>query len=228
MQTLKILLITFFLIINCFAQHKDTLSEPNPLKSHRWSVQFEVGNDFRLSSFDGVIVSLKYHFSPRFAIRFGAGLNISNSDQTLKFRDYYSGLTGRESYNDNSKDILITANVLFYPNPDGVLKIFFGAGPRATYRYVNDERIYLDGYKGHINIKDWSAGISGVMGCEWFPMNFISLFGEYSVYATFGKTESNEYVTENSTGYAVEYFFRNSENFIFRGNIARLGASFYF
>ncbi|HEY3249837.1 MAG TPA: hypothetical protein VGK25_01835 [Ignavibacteria bacterium] len=228
MKTIAALFLIALLTMNCFSQAKDTLNSRNSLEKGKWAVQFEVGNDFKLSSFDGVIISLKYSLSSKFAVRFGAGVNASNSDQTLDFKDYYYGYTGSESFNDNSKEVTFISNILFYPNPRSLLNIFFGIGPRASYLDRNDERIYIDGYKGYRKINSWALGLNGVFGCEWFPLKFLSLFGEYSVYGTYGKTTDEDYVREISTGEIVEYYYLYSDNFQFRGNIARLGLSLYF
>lgn len=228
MKTLIAIFLGGLLTINCFSQDKDTLRTKNSLEKGKWAVQFEVGNDFKLSSFDGVIVSLKYNLSSKFAFRFGAGVNLSNSDQTLDFSDYYSGYSGRERFNDNSQDIIFISNILFYPNPRSLLNIFFGVGPRVSYQNVNDERIYIDGYKGYQKTNSWAVGLNGVFGCEWFPMKYLSLFGEYSVYGTYGESTYKNYVRQISTGEIVEYYYLYSDNFQFRGNIARLGLSLYF
>jgi hypothetical protein len=191
-------------------------------------LQFEVSNDFKLTSFDGVIVSLKYHFSPKFAVRFGAGVNASSNDLNVEFKDYYSGYTGFEPVNDWSHEFIFNSNFLFYPKPNKLFKIFFGIGPRASYMNSNDERIYVDGYKGYRESEMWTIGLNGVIGAEWFPLKFLSLFGEYSVYGTYGKSTLKNYVRNNLTGEIVEYYNQYSDNFQFRGNIARLGISVYF
>ena len=229
MYTLKILLLSFILAISCFAQQKDSLGKKDPLSSYRWAVQFEVGNDFTLRSFDGLIVSLKYHFSPKVALRFGVGANVFSADENWEHKEYYSGFTVDEPIDYDYRNYLLIANVLFYPNPGSVLKVYFGGGPRATHSYSFDEYLYDDfRYRRQYERSSWSVGLNGVFGCEWFPIEFLSLFGEYSVYGTYGESTSEEYSLYFQSGQPFEYNEYTSQEFIFRGNIARLGASFYF
>lgn len=215
-------------IFNINSQQKDSVKNIQTLQKAKWSIQFEIGNDFKLTSFDGVIVSMKYHFSPSVAFRFGAGVNLNQKNSDIEYLEYYSGYSGREPVSDHSYDILFTSNILFYPKPNSLIKVFFGAGPRASYLNSTDERIYVDGYKGYRETETWSAGINCVAGAEWFALSYLSIFGEYSVYGTYGHSTLKDYVKENLSGQVVEYYNEYADNFQFKGNIVRLGLSVYF
>jgi hypothetical protein len=228
MNTLKILSMLFILIINIFPQQKDTINNTDAINNTKWSVQFQVGNDFTLQSFDGLIISLKYHFTPKFAVRLGTGANFRTSDNELDYRGYYYNEYVKATYEQNSTDFALISNFLYYPRPAAFLKVFFGAGPRAGYTCSSGERLYLDGYKAEYDNWSWSAGVNAVFGCEWFPMKSLGLFGEYSVYALYSEAKVKEYIYEIKTRNPAEYYYRTSKEIQFRGNIARLGASFYF
>jgi hypothetical protein len=70
--------------------------------------------------------------------------------------------------------------------------------------------------------------LNGVFGCEWFPVNYLSLFGEYSAYAVIGKSKVDDYTTVISTGELREKRNATSDDFELRANTVRLGLSLYF
>jgi len=225
----RILILAFlFISINTFSQTADSVKQINSLQKGSWAVQFEIGSDFKLSSFEGVMVSLKYHLSPKFALRFGAGFNGRNNQQIYEYREHYYGYTGSEPVSNFYDNVFFNINCLYYIKHDSKINVFFGLGPRAGYITDYSEHFYLDGYKEILDIESWAVGLNGLFGCEWFPVSYLSLFGEYSAYGTFGKTIRKDWVYENSTGYRVEYYNRYSDDYEFRGNIAKLGISIYF
>ncbi len=226
MKILKSLILAALLISTCFSQSSDTVGYS--LEKGSWSLQFQVGNDFQLTSFDGVIVSLKYHFTPKFAFRFGAGMNLSSNDIQITDFEYSTGEFFDEPVSKSVRDFLLTTYFLLYPKPNALFKIFFGIGPRGTYAFSHDEGFNTNIIKIIREDEIWSAGLNGIFGVEWFPTGYLSLFGEYSVYGTYGKSTVNQYETNVDTGEKYSYYYKSSDNLIFRGNIARLGLGVYF
>jgi len=225
----RILILAFlFISINTFSQVTDSIKQINSLQKGSWSVQFEVGSDFKLSSFEGAMVSLKYHFSPKIALRFGAGFSGNNIDQRVEFRDKYYEYYGNEPVTKYSYNIFLTSNFLYYLKHDSKINVFLGIGPRAGLINNYSERLYIDGYLGILDVESWAAGLNGVFGCEWFPVPYLSLLAEYSVYGVIGKTSRKDWTYEISTGYRVEYYNTYSTDFEFKGNIVKLGLSLYF
>jgi hypothetical protein len=223
-----LLMLSFLLTFN-FAQIKDSTVQKNSLKKGSWGVQFQIGSNFTLSSFENVIVSLKTHFSPKFAVRFGVGVNASSSDQTLDYKEYYYGYHGTDiPTNSNSLNIMVLAKVLYYFNPKSGINLFIGLGPIGTYSQIHYERFYLDGYKEYTQTNSWGGGLNGVLGCEIFPLRFLSIFAEYSVTASFEKRTSDDSVEDYYTGIVQEFYNVKSTNFNLTGNTVRFGLSLYF
>jgi hypothetical protein len=229
MKTITGLLLISLLLTSNFAQTKDSTIQKNSLRKGIWGVQFQIGSNFTLSSFENVIVSLKTHFSPKFAVRFGVGVNANSSDQTLDYKEYYYGYTGTDiPTNNNSLNIMILAKVLYYFNPKSSINLFIGFGPIGTYSHYYNERFYLDGYKEYTENNSWGGGLNGVLGCEIFPLRFLSIFAEYSVTATFDKRTSNDSVEDYYTRVVEEFYNVKSTNFNLTGNTVRFGLSLYF
>ncbi len=229
MKTLSGLFVILLLTSCSFSQTKDSAEEKNSLQKGNWAVQFQVGGNFTLSSFENVMVSLKTHFSPKFALRFGIGLNANYNSQELDFREYYYGYTGTDVPTcNNSVRITLLAKVLYYFNPKSRLNIFAGLGPVATYSFSHSERYYVDGYKEYRDAKSIGGGLNGVLGCEVFAFRFLSLFAEYSVSAVFDKSSNDNEVKNYFTGQVEEYYNIEQITFDFSGNTVRLGLSLYF
>jgi hypothetical protein len=229
MKTLSGLFVILLLTSCSFTQTKDSAEEKNSLQKGSWAVQFQVGSDFTLSSFENVIVSLKTHFSPKFALRFGIGLNANYHDQTLDYREYYYGYTGTDILtNNNAFKITVLTKLLYYFNPKSTLNVYAGLGPMGTFAHSYNERFYVDGYMEYRELTSWSGGFNGVLGCEIFPFRFLSIFAEYSVSASYEHICNNDIVKEYYFGGTEEYYNTESTNFDFSGNTVRLGLSLYF
>jgi len=230
MKALKIIficLITTSSIPSVFAQQKDSIE--HSIKKGSMSLQFEIGYDFRLTSFDGSQISLKYHISPNIALRFGGGLtsNINNID--VNYDDYYYNQSHiSEPLEEYNHEFYLTSAFLWYPKPNSIIKLYFGLGPRASYNYSKDEYLYSDGYKESRWHEGWAAGLNLSAGCEWFPVYFLSLSAEYSFYGVYGENTRTAKTVQYETGLIAERVQEKSKYFLFRGNSARLGLSLYF
>jgi hypothetical protein len=91
---------------------------------------------------------LKTHFSPKFALRFGIGINANYNSQELDYKDYYYGYTGTDipTFNNSVRVTLLT-KILYYFNPKSRLNIYVGLGPMATYSFSHSEDFILTATK---------------------------------------------------------------------------------
>lgn len=225
----RIHILAFLIIsINIFSQQIDTIKPVNSLQKGSWSVQFEIGSDFTLQSFGDVLVSLKYHLSPKIALRFGVGYNATLYDREHEYYKYYYEINSKGVTASNSNNIFITGNFIYYLKHDSKVNIFCGIGPRASYDDIYNEYWYYDGYKDIMDNESWAVGLNAVFGCEWFPVSYLSFLAEYSAYGTYGKSIRKNWLYEISTQYRIEYNNSYSKGYEFRGNMARLGLSVYF
>lgn len=229
MKTKLVLPAIFFLTAFCFAQTKDLTTENNSLTKGSWAVQFQVGSNFTLSSFENVIISLKTHFSPKLALRFGVGVNAYYNDRLFDFIENYNTYTGSNiPLNNNDLRITLLAKMLYYFNPKSTINIFAGLGPIGTYSNSRSEYFQIEGRKTYRTYYSWDAGLNGVLGCEYFPLHFLSIFAEYSVSATYGESTEKVYSENYYTKEVRDYYKYETKNLIFTGNTVRMGLSLYF
>lgn len=197
------------------------------------ALQFQITDNFNLGAFQGASISLKKHKSNSFAWRLGLDLNFQVSDQeSTSERDYdvYS-----ESIRDeNSQKIDLRLQGLFYPHHTANIKLFYGFGPvlgfshRKTVR--EEDRIsYNRITESTGKLNTWKAGLTGVLGVEWFPAKRISLLAEYVSEFTYEYVKN---VGESVTIYPDHISSSKSEtinkNVRFYPAQVRFGLSVYF
>ncbi len=136
--TFVVLLAATFSAVDVFGQTEEQM-EKNSLTKNCWALQFGIGNDFKLSSFQGAIVSVKRQFEGGYALRFGlSGSFESTRDEYAQF-DSMGPLPGAMSHSSNSQHVSIVAQYLSYSNRDGDFNFFWGAGPKVSFsRYKSD------------------------------------------------------------------------------------------
>lgn len=221
-------MILIFLSLTSFSQNTDTSKNSSEYsRNKKWAIQFEVGYDFKITSFNALLFSLKYHVSDRSAFRLGIGYNgytesgkIEN-DEICTFHSYD---TKNTNYN-----IVLVSNYIYYVKAYSRFNIFWGAGPTARYSYSCDE--FPDGgsedlMRGYED-KSWAAGINGIFGIEWMPFSDFSLFAEYEASGYYGKSYYMFQLFDKNYQYH-EKDTEDSEFWRFEGNYARLGLSVYF
>lgn len=212
----------------CFAQKsgKDTLQ--NSLYKGSWSLLFEIGGNFTLRNFKGLMISVKTHFSPKFAIRSGFNINQSVDNEVLDYKDYYGYAGTNVPINNNSMSFSFLITPLYYFNPGSRVNIFAGIGPRADYSHNYYEDYYLDYYLRYVHVDSWAIGLEGIVGVEVFPVHYLSLFGEYSASATLGKSISKNTVKDYYTNITQEFFNYHTTYSRLSADVVRFGLSLYF
>lgn len=224
---LKYLLTTILCLIvnsiNIYPQSTDSKSngEQNSLQKHSWAVQFAVGSNLSIQSFDGLMFSLKYHFTKITALRFGVGIIGGSNNSTSET------VHGTSPVLKDNENIYLIGSFLFFPNPKKSIVIYFGVGPRIQYKHLLDQEVYSrDTANPRFSYEErtWAVGLQLSFGAEWFPTNFLSLFAEYNPYGTYGKTRiirtDDSFPAGNSNVDQTDWYFN--------GTTARLGLSVYF
>lgn len=223
---IRLILLTFIVAINTYSQSTDSKSseEKNSLQKHSWSVQFGVGNDFRLQSFQGLMVSLKYHITGHSSLRFGIGFSGSEDDGTIT-NDYVS----ESPIYGNHQNLYSTLSFIYYFKPTALINIYAGLGPRFSYYHSYNVHWYIDpgdDQMGKFETLSWRAGLQGTFGAEWFPVKFLSIFAEYFAYGVYGETKDRYRVIDSyGIPYSEDY---NATNWEFNGTSAMMGLSVYF
>ncbi|MFX0140239.1 MAG: outer membrane beta-barrel protein [Candidatus Hodarchaeota archaeon] len=172
-----------------------------------WALQFQIENNFTLSSFQGSTISIMRYLNTYKAIRFGLSIggNLDNEE-----RENISTNREQDSYNFNFG---VNSQYLFYSKPFKKVSNYFGLGPMFNYSYsyskYDDNRfISPQQLKGKRKSIIWSVGLAGVLGVEWFVTNNISFLAEYSSILCFSSTyhenksgqthENNEFYTSSN------------------------------
>lgn len=162
--------------------------ENNSLKEGMWAIQFGISSNFTLTTFEGSTFSLKYQLSDKNAVRCGITINgTSNNGTNLVSATYADTNLGSMPGNTSSKlqNIAFITQYLWYINSNSPVHFYVALGPNVSYNYTesssdnvyNSNYLYDDRYSS--SNKQWSAGVTGSAGVEWFPAQWFSLRAEY-------------------------------------------------
>jgi opacity protein-like surface antigen len=225
-------------------EHQSTLSE-NSLKDGSWAFQFQIADNFTLGAFQGTIISAKRHYSENSAIRLGTSLSFTTSDDdgtgTSLQADTIFDMSTRNG-SGNGQSVQVMAQYLYYPNPLGLVNIFFGAGPQIQFSRshtdVNQVRSVSGNFMATDNAtrdtKSWAIGANALAGVEWFVTRSLSVHAEYGLlvqYVSAKETSSSESRIESPSN---PPFLRSSSGELsrkgwqFSGTSVKFGLSVYF
>jgi hypothetical protein len=215
-KTLSWGLIVSFLLGGWLANPETCASQEtrnNPLEGGSWAFQFGIGENFTLSDFSGTVISLKRHHSARSAFR--AGLSTHYSSYARETDD-----PGSDPPSERDEDRLIfelDLQYLRYSNTNGGLSPFWGVGPLIGFASHSDK--YSSG--SGVDSRQWSFGVLGSLGVEWFPVRFIGFHAEYGLSITYGTSRTE-------TGDPSSPEIRTSDVWGFGGRGVLFGLSVYF
>ena len=164
----------------------DTGKQSNRLRAGSSALQFQITDNFRLSSFQGAVMSFKRHWSAKSAFRLGVSL-----DFTIQDNDRVSTFTRNDTLLDSDVDefgfdgqfVQIDLQYLRYANPDARLNMFAGVGPLVGFDRSSFERTSGPGGQSRSSFDDtsWRVGATGLVGVEWFATKNISIHAEYGL-----------------------------------------------
>ena len=211
------IIFSFVLSSAAFAQNEDT--DHSLYKGSR-ALQFQITNNFNLSSFNGSFISYKRQISETKAQRIGVSL--SSRFERNELEDDPNEREAFEMVNS------ITGSFTWqtYLNPDALVKMYYGFGPGAGIGYGKNENDELN--LNRVN-KSFSGSLSGLgyTGVEWFPHPAISFHAEYRASASiqYGRVES---IDKNKITNQSQTNAQNFREFRLGGNGVRFGLSVYF
>lgn len=222
----------WFLVAGVQAQTQEAPTANSAMTKGAWAMQFHIDNNFTLSSFQGATLSLKRHYSPSRALRFGLNLggNFSNSEE--------SNLNAPSSEADgNQQSISLQGQYVHYASPQKRAKLFLGFGPSLGLSRFSQTRTLTVTSSPQLqarnkeNSSSWSAGVAGVIGVEWFANSHISFLAEYSSFLGYlsNRSESTaESQDENGNFIVVNKSKRNVNSFALNVRAVNFGLSVYF
>ena len=193
-RTTKFALVLFVFLAAIVTIPSESSAKENSLKKGKWALQFEVNQLIDINAFQGSTLSIKKHTSDGSAWRLGLTLHFDVRDESTEI--LISQNIKAPGFSDVTDVMIgIAFQRVFYPNPNGDVNLFWGLGPTYSYRYrLNDrENISRDGSyqeKRKIEEYNWSLGINGILGVEWFATKSISFLAEYGTSVTYNYRNS--------------------------------------
>ena len=216
-QLTTLLFVSFLLISSAQGQDPDNEST-NPLQTGSRALQFQITDNFTLSSFEGATISYKRHFSEDRATRIG--LNLNNRYRSVDYPDI------DDQIQNSLLDLNLEINYTWmnYTNPESIIKFFYGYGPGVMLGF---ERSLQEDVNQKTTRRDISYGISGIgyAGVEWFFHSSMSLHAEYMTAVRLYHRRDKHTTEENGD---EETNRVNRTDIRLQGEGVRFGLSVYF
>jgi opacity protein-like surface antigen len=197
-----------------------------------WALQFQINSNFTVRSFEGTTFSLKKFTGDNTAWRLGLSLSLRTQDDD---QTGFSGALIGPTYtvDNNSFSINAVIHRVFYTAPRSKTAFFFGIGPTggSSHAKLSQRRDYPDSRFTSSEREDdsWSAGLSAVMGVEWFLRKNLSLLAEYGTVAEYTHNErTTTDVSYNLLQTSVAEQKTVSKRFAFDDQAVKFGVSLYF
>ncbi len=147
-------------------------------KNPRWGVQFSIGPNFTLNSFQGSLISGRYYLNPSRVIQVGvsASTNVSGGDRSQTLPDTSFTTLENSQYAVN---LTLIAQYVKIINPDNRWRGLWGIGPLISYSTTFNENtnVLSASRKRVASTKETvlSTGITGIIGSEIQITRFILL-----------------------------------------------------
>jgi len=220
MTMTKKLLFTAFItsLLTLSIAHAQENESPLPMQEGSKALQFQISDNFNLSSFSGALFSYKRHLSEDKAYRIGVSLI---SQYTMNnFPD--SDIDQDDTLLNFGLGVEYTR--MHYTDPDAEIKFYYGYGPGIN---VGLNRIVRDQGNTTYTNRDALFGISGIgyAGVEWFFHSSMSLHAEYR-----GSIQLNHRRAKQSREeeFSEEANRNNRTTVTLGGDGVRFGLSVYF
>jgi len=200
------------------------------IKDDSKCLQFLIGSDFRLSSFQGSTISFKKHLSNTRAFRFGVTIS-GNIEDRNDFYDYENDtLDYRQIKDINNFGINIIGQYLKYI-PYKHSHLYYGCGPRIIFSKTtikSQTQVYTTGdweassTAGKSYSKNFQIGLIFVAGIEVFISKSISIHSEYNQGISYRYYWYKQYINDNTD------LIRKNNSYFFDKSGVKFGCSFYF
>lgn len=186
MKKLVVMMVMFLVLFaTLFAKGKD--STGSLIEDDSKCLQFQIGSNFRLSSFQGSTISFKKHLSGTSAYRIGLLLS-GNIEDRSDFVDYKTdSLDIRQIRDYDDLGLSISGQYLKYV-PGRHTYFYYGCGPKISISKSYDKTQPEDYSTGNWQPSSpagksysmtYKIGLITVAGCEVFISKSISIHSEY-------------------------------------------------
>lgn len=236
----SLLAVVLFMAFTTWQLNAQTQTSPSEnLSDSSRALQFQVGSNFNLYSFQCSVVSYKHHLSRNAALRLGLSISLGGRNDDYSTNGFYADSNSvqpgsTQNSDRNNRSIQLTSQYIWYFNHDSKLLLYGGAGPLVgyDYRYENKGSNFEIPANSPLTTqneskaKQWTAGITGVIGVEWFASKSISLLAEYGLQASYYWLDSE--TKDISSDHFVRKTKSSSTSWDVRGSNVKLGLSLYF
>ena len=150
----------------------------------KFALQFQINENFSLSDFQGAVISGKYHFSKRDAIRLGLEIILGDADSETKLNNLDSNQVDRSVDETNNFGFIINSQYIHYIRGTENISLFGGVGPYFQYyKSTRNREIVEDEIKtiSESENKNYGIGLDLIVGVEWWFHNYMSLSAEYGL-----------------------------------------------
>jgi len=192
----------------------------NSLSDGAWALQFSFD-----SGFSGGRVAAKYHLSDKNALR--AGLSFFGSTSDLEGSSSFG-----ETFDQDDDFAITNGELLFvrYPRPLAAAHFYFGGGPYVQYREQNRHQFDTDPVNGPVERireeESIEAGLTGILGAEWFASRALSLHVEYMIR---GGKFRRDYKESTTSTFDYDTYETTNEGWEFEaGDRVMMGLAIYF
>jgi len=218
------------------AEEAKAAIRPNSLYPGSWSLQFQITGEIGLKPFNGMIVSVKRHFSERSALRLGVRLDFDwNSNATSALTEVadtvydWQDLTEERDY----QQFMIDLSYLRYVKPGSYVNFFWGAGPLVGFSRSTRtaERTRGENISSTVDeyMRSWSIGALGLVGVEWFLSKSFSFHAEYRASFAYSSSVAEQNALEVHPPNSQNYHSENEgDRWDFQSMSVILGLSVYF
>ena len=229
----KCLIIIWMVTLPNLASHAQDAQ--HSLTDGAWALQFRIGEDFTLRSFEGMNLSVKKHLKSNHAVRFGIDFGGDNIKLMDELDNDSQSLSAQAT--EKAHFLRLSAHYLFYPRAAKSIEVFFGAGPffgvlmhnaESGSQDMNTDPLQEDRAL-EMDRDSWTLGASFIIGVEWFVKKEISLTAEYGT--SFSYTHSRiDRVEEGMVDQDANSQTTSSEisHYKFEANQVKFGVSIYF
>lgn len=173
-------LIVFFLavILNVAETYSQDTQDEDTTAFHknRWALQFQIGRDFTLNSFQGSIISLKKTMSQKSALRVGVSFGTEIRDDENEFSHVPPDTVhGERTYDYSGFNFNVLSQYIKYLPIEDNIAAYYGVGPTFGYSFTKNK--YKDSNtngsntafsSGTTTTNTWNVGANALFGVEWF------------------------------------------------------------
>ncbi|MFC1501831.1 hypothetical protein ACFL6A_00295 [bacterium] len=186
---------------------------------------FQINENFTLSDFQGALISMKWHFSEKSAIRLGLNIGgdftFSHENQSYYISD--SSFHGLSKTEDRNIDIGLSVQYTWYVKRRTDVKFFYAIGPTFMYQSFYKDYSQVKYFPNKVPYK-YGIGFIFNMGVEFFLFKNVSLLVEYGLSASYWH---EQWVTRYESS-EVLYSEGVIDSFAFSPLLVKFGVAFYF